>query len=220
MFLANRTVKGVGFSHPLRDLDLPARLSDERLEVLVRELRDGTINKSGREELAEGHVRLAMDVVGRYLVRASHKRDVLVAEAMYAIAYAIDRAPTKLRDNNFTAYCVGCVHRFVVHELLEGHMGAVSHSQYSRLKQRGLPTNGHSFTALQDEHVVQDQSKLFDLQEAVTHSMKTDLERAVICKRLEGLSDAEIGDQLDYSDEMIRQIRLRVGRRLKGELCQ
>ncbi len=220
MFLSKRAAKGLGFSHPLSKLDLPFKLSDERLAHLVSVLRDRTITQSERDELARGHIRLALDVVGRYLTRAPHKRDSLVAEALFGVAYAISQAPLKLKDSNFTGYCVGCIHRFVVAELLESHEGAVPHSTYSRRKKAGKSVNGVRFSRLEDEQSIPDPSDLFDMEEALEHCIKNDFERKVIEGRREGKSDEEIGNELGYSKAWIGQIRGAVASRFERQLCR
>lgn len=97
-----------------QDKTLPKKIDEARLLQLVTLVRAGMETFADREELARGHLRLALKIAGQYAAHFQRDADDYVCEAMFGIAYAIDKAKEKLYSDNITGWIIINIHRFIM----------------------------------------------------------------------------------------------------------
>lgn len=81
---------------------------------LVEKIRAGIETYADREEIARGHMRLALKIAGQYTARYQRGADEFLSSALFGVAHAIDKAKDKLRDNNITGWIIVNIHRFIL----------------------------------------------------------------------------------------------------------
>lgn len=216
MFLRHRTVRSCPGNPAIKKHALPTKIEETRLNDLVQRLRDGTILMEEKDELVRGHIRLALHIAGRYIYHFPHKRDTMIAEAMFAIAYAIAKSQERLKDNNFTAYCVSCIHRFVSRE---SDNNMVTKDRFCRARKQGILLETPSVLQIKEDMVVDPEPhKLAEMYEVLATCITTALEREIMVLRVQGHNDSEIAELLGKTKARIGQIRADVARRFAEKM--
>lgn len=188
--------------HPLKSTP---RIEDERLEVLVQRLRDGTITKDERDEIASGHVKLAIGIACCY----KGDPDVLIAEALFGVARGIDHAQQSLVDNNLTPYLVRWIHKYCA--LSSGYRGIVGPGIDAVRKHLAagsplvLPEIVYDVT-----EIIAPEDEADQLLELILECASDDLAKTVIQHRIEGMTDVEIARLLGLSFGYVAKIKRRV----------
>jgi hypothetical protein len=131
---ASKRGHGASIRHPLGEKELPPQLPEERLHELVTRVRDGTATTADVEELALGHIRLAIYIASQYTSKATHLQDVFVNEAMFGLAVALSRAPEKLYDDNITPFIVRYIRKYVFTAMVEDRTVSVPYTSKRRRK--------------------------------------------------------------------------------------
>lgn len=110
MRLSNLPTPTRGYTHFLGRCNLPGKIAEARLKEILPLIR--LQNQNAIEEAICGHMRLAMEIVGRYLFVLKHDRwvDDLVGAAMEGLCDAVNNASARLRDDNLTGYIVATIH--------------------------------------------------------------------------------------------------------------
>lgn len=114
--------------------ELPEPLPEPELIQLTIQLRAGTISKSDRDKIYNGHIRLAIYIAGQYATLHSRKIPDLVGEALLAIGTAIKKAPEKLQDDSFTPFCAVQIHSAVSVFLRNDHVVNVPQETFRKSK--------------------------------------------------------------------------------------
>jgi len=232
MFLLRKKVKAWSIQNPFGELS--EKIEESELEQLITRLRLGIESKEDREKLYKGHMRLAMNIVAKYAKQAPNKIDDLISEAMLAISISIQEARTKLKDNNFTPYCIAKVHSLVYAFITSDHVAKVPISTITHKARIGepiAPIKVESLTfyfdqerskELDPEEMVPKRNttrrrsksletgngeQLVIIKEMIAKSQKTVLDRRVIHLRFKGHTDKEIAEILGLSVSRVNQIK-------------
>ncbi len=174
------------FHHPISSVST-SRIEESRLEFLVGKLRDRSINKDEKEELTRGFLRLVLGLVREYLGYAPYKRDVLVAEALYGLALAIDQAPDKLVNNRFDKFCTGYIRMSILNALFR--------DSGRKMKREPLSPD-----------ITSDKDSGNWVLETVESVVKSETERKIVNMKLEGYTAREIAEELGVTPTRIGQI--------------
>lgn len=216
MFFTKRKVRGVSVDHPLgKDERIPAKLEEQRLRILTQRLRSGQETAEERQEIAKGHIRLAIQIAGRYVSVAPTKSDDLVSCGLFGIAYAINKAQEKLVDDEITPWIVACIHRFCHRFLTTDQIVRVPPTTYADWKKRGMPLPEKISTHLLDENKIPgcNSGHLYDIKEMLELSAKDEEDRTIIRMRSEGYRDREIAERLKMSVSYICAKRSKIEQR-------
>jgi hypothetical protein len=218
MWLANKTIHGRSISHPLDGNKFPEKLDEKRLDELVTRLRAGEITRSEKEEIYKGHIRIAINIVSRYAIRYFNKVDDLVSESMLGIAYALDKAPERLRDNGITPYIVTTVHGFIYKYITRDFLVRSDYRTCTTKlpEQRSINLEKELDKKLSDPINI---AMILDMLDFIINLEPNDcqreLKRTIIHLRKVGYNDQEIADMLNFSKKYIHKLRSEIKRKYK-----
>ena len=99
-FFKRNCMKVLSIKKALGGIKIPKKIDKTRLEELVKRLRAG--DRSVSNEIIEGHIRLAIRIVGLYAWYGHRIIDELIGESLYGLTQAVNNAPEKLYDDNIT----------------------------------------------------------------------------------------------------------------------
>lgn len=212
MRLSNRIIKGLEYRHPLFQADLPPLIEEQVPELLAR-LRAG--DEQARSEAFSGHVRLAMQIVGRYLsvLRSDKWADDLVSAAMEGIGDALVKIVAgEMTHTNLTGYITSYVHRYISRALECRPIVRVPRITNFDRKAAGLEPLRMDRVGFSHPSIIGCVSKdlgQFDVEirEIIEKVVENDQERQILELRQAGKTDAEIADQLDLSKTTVFVIR-------------
>jgi len=209
MYLGNRKARTRGYDHYLGSQKL--RVPDlANLNDIVQRYRDGDLQY--REYLIEHHMRLVMDICGRYHGKGIQNVDDLVSVAMLELVGVVDKAATRLVDNNITGYVVSNIHFAIYKYLSEDTIVRVPKMSQERgiakVKVGGIdhdiPTRHH------DPLIAQEMREVM---------CRTRSDREVLALIEKGYSDVEIARILSVPRGTIYQIKMTMKGRLNGYGC-
>ena len=169
-----------------------------------------------------GHLRLAMQIVGRYLYRLKSERlaDVLVSAALEGVIDAIHRVSTGdgLTHDNLRGYVTDYIHQFVSKALEDSSSIRVPGRTLRDDKVLGRKTVKPSRVGWDDPSLTAKITQPCDpddieIKEIVAKACQSDLERQIVARRQEGMSDTEIGEELELGRTSVFLIRKQVERR-------
>lgn len=208
---------GASIRHPLGEMNFPPMIPEARLQELVEKVRTGVASQSDMDEIAEGHIRLAISLASKFTARASHLQDVFVAEAMYGITFALSKAQEKLYDDNITPFITGYVTKFLFKALTEDKTVPVPYSTIQDRRKRGLDTHLPRMTSLEAVGAVR-RGNLNELKEVISSCIRDRFEQEVINLRSLGFNDKEIAEKLGTSRSNVSMTKRAVYQRyLKKE---
>lgn len=187
--------------------ELPTVLTKERLDELVTKLRETTITPEELQELAGGHLRLAIWTAAKYSKYAKHLGDELLGEAAFGLAEALSLAPEKLRDLEITPFISTYMKKYVLQTLNEDATISIPIRSLKRNELQKIVTVGKV------EEIIDPQKKLDELRETIYAAVKHDFEREVIKLRELGLNDLQVAEKLACSREKVGKAKLKVYRR-------
>lgn len=205
MYLGNRKAKTKGYEHYLGSQNLPVPEKD--ISQIVQDYRDG--NSHLRDFLVNNHMRLAMDIVGRYHGKGYQDVDELVSVAMLAVVDAVDKAAERLHDNNITGYVVSNIHYAIYQHLAEDSTIRVPKRSQER---------GHSVkvSSLEQEPPQSDLRNRLIYDEMKERMCKTRSDREVLDLTEKGYNDVEIAKLLQVPRLTIYKIKMKMKGRLDG----
>lgn len=191
------------YSHYYGSVDLPKPIPEKELIVLVHQLRNGI---DVTEQIAHGHMRLAMQIVGRYIFKLGTDKlaDELVGVAMLAVVRAVKDAARKLRDNNITPYIVARIHNDIGTYLVEDKLIRIPMKSFYRHKLKGKEREEF----YEVEHKEPSPLSLMILEEDVAAICTNSVDREILRMRIKGATDAEIGRVIGLSQPAILKRRV------------
>lgn len=221
--LAKRKIPAKSFQSWIGSQNLPDKVPEPLLSTMVARLRDGDMDVS--HYIVMGHVRLAAQIVGRYLWKHNHKTDDLVSAAMFGICQAVKwAADGRMYDNRITPYIVQTIHRYIQEYLEHDHIVPIPRKEFSKKmrNQEHAPyyywlsanidgdeenTEYISNDAWQTyEPRVEDVGIEIEFNDLCEHMLLSDMERKIIDMRIEDYTLKEIGEKLGTSHQYIEQI--------------
>jgi DNA-binding CsgD family transcriptional regulator len=202
--------------HPFGDLDLPPKIPDERLQQLVKAVREGVATQSEFTELALGHIRLACSIAVNYANGVQHVGEELINEAVFGLVIALSKAREKLRDDNITPFCVSYMRKHILAYLYQSSMVPVPYSTLKRRERQGANIVVPGYTS--DTDMIPDiESNLDHVKEEIQKAIKNDFEREVIQRRALGYNDREIAEQLNEARHIVNNAKRAVWHRYRGQ---
>lgn len=194
-------------------------MTEDEIPALLACLRTGDANATERVIL--GHVRLAMQIVGRYLHRLKSDRlsDLLVSAALEGIIDAVHRVSAgSMEHDNLSGYVTDYIHRYVSRALEDVPTVRVPRTTQQSARYRGETVRRPSRVGFDDPDLLRRTAKHddindFEIKEIIDKIIQSDLERRILELRQEGQTDAEIATALSLSKTSVFLIRKQVERR-------
>lgn len=186
---------------------LPQQIEPDRLKVLVGKLKDNSITDVEKEEIIQGHIRLAFSIAHKMSYLDKEKLELFISEALYGLVVAVEKAKTNLNfEKNITPYIVGVIKRLII---TFHHTDKVIRPKSKRKSPEVVPL----------EHEPEyKETKIKEIREFIDHSLKNELEKQVIELKTQGYTDNEIGFKLELTREYICSVRNNIAKRLKHEI--
>lgn len=208
MRLSNRRVEGIEYRHPLFQENLPP-LNEEQIPTLLVRLRAG--EAGAFNEACSGHVRLAMQIVGRYLAvlgRNDKWADELVSAAMEGLVDAVEKVVAgQMEHDNLTGYIVAYIHRYISQVLERRPIVRVPRQTNFDRKAAGLEPLRMQRVGLTDVPTEDIGHLDIEIKELLEKAVQNDQDRQVLELRQAGKTDTEIADELDLSRTTVFVIR-------------
>lgn len=206
MLLRKIKSRSSSYDHWLRSQDLPERLARPESEVLA-DLRRG----AARDEAVLGHIRLAMQIAGRYIAKLnrSDKADALVSAAILGLAEGVQKVISgSMKHDNLVGYLVEQMHFAISKELEDERMfGAAARTRRWR-RQNGIQKPDIKQETLTDEITTTNgETEIFEINEAIRSLNLSDSEREIVDLRVQGFRDDYIGNVVGLSSHSVCMIR-------------
>jgi RNA polymerase sigma factor (sigma-70 family) len=214
------------------DPTYPKELKPEELEILIGQLRSAN-SKEVETALFNAHVRIGMNIVGKYAYQLSknypldpNMEDDLINEMCMGIIIGIKRAVMKLKDNNITGFIILRIHKrlssFIKKEY-KSHKRIIDLERGSNKRLDELvpehntkgKKNKFELRASIHNKSRNNNIKMIELMEIINLSIKTEAEQKVFNMREQGYRDHEIASELGVTRERVNQIRSKIRKRFK-----
>lgn len=199
MSLTGRTIhgQGGGYRRMLSTMNYPVGMGEARKLETLELIRKG--NTEAKNELIMCHVRLAISIVDRYILKFNcrHLDDELDDAAIEGVIVAIDRVQRGyLKHDNVTAYIVVVVHRYISDCLRKSSL---------------IPTpRGHVYrksVQIQEDNVCCDPKTSLETRDLINCTIKNEQERRVVDLKIKGFTDKEVGEIMDIPQITVFRIR-------------
>lgn len=178
--------------------NLPRPLEPERLKTLVQRLRQG--DESVKSEIIYGHLRLAISIVGQN-ARNNNDSDML-GEVFLQLVRAVNRAGSKLTDDNITAYLASNM-RWSCRQVLR--RDRLLHVPLKALKKGRKPFN--RITVESPEETLFQPELDHHFTELLDLVINTPIENEVIQQRIAGYTDEQIAAHFKRSRSFVQHTR-------------
>jgi len=157
----------------------PDRIKPEEIKDLLQRIKDG--DRSAKDRLIEGHIRLALSLANKFIKKFPQWEDALVSTAISTLVDKAERVEAGvLVDDNVGAYINSCV------------TFALRHLVANKIKEenRKLPKA--------TEDIVYNEETYNLLLESIMKSSDfSDREKTLMSLRIEGFNDREIAEKFD-----------------------
>lgn len=192
--------------HIVHPLGKTSAVDPCRQDALVSKLRDGSITKEEREELASGLIKFVISLAACYYGDS----DELVAEGLFGLTRALELAPKKLKDNNIIPYLARWVHKYCF--LVAGPRRAVvGPSRETKLK-----PGSHIPAIVYDiGEVVISEDQADQMLDLIRRSAETEFERNLLLLKMDGMSDKNAAYILNCSPSWVGQVKRQMFDRFK-----
>lgn len=199
------------FHHPFYKLDLPASIPEEEKAELISKISKGNLEAAHRAVLS--HVRLALNIVGRYMVVIDNtsRSDDLVSAAVEGLCHGVNKIREEgLPHVNLTGYLTENIHRFVSEHLEHFPVVRVPARTKRRHKGKVLQPATCELTEAVIEKQFDKKSKMIskiELDEILEKVIQSPMEREIIELRMEGRRDDEVASLVGLSKTTVFLIR-------------
>jgi len=212
VYLAGRHIPATSYHHYLGKVKLPFHIPEKELYPLVRRLRLGDLTVANK--IIEGHIRLAMQVVGRYLtvLQSRGRKDDLVSEAMLAVSEAVHRAVNKLKDNKITPFIVANIHSKLALYIAEDRVVVVP---YITLRRKGDIKLIHPVGLSNNIAATKSWMHGIELRDILENCCVNPIEKELIRLRAKKLTDDEISQSIGMSRPAVVRMRHQIEKRFK-----
>ena len=202
---------------------IPDRLDDETVQQLTKEYRSSSCIKL-RDRLIESHVRLALNMAGKYMHGQRRRQDDLIGAALQGLTQAVTWAPERMTNNNITPYIVSTVKRFLTDflqkdsiitierrafkKMIEENKGSISFVPYFMEVEpdESDPDNYQAGYYDDNTPAVCDDSCL-EKEELIDFLAKDDKRMLIILELLlQDKSQVEIADELSLSKQYVSKL--------------
>ena len=215
---------------------------DAELESLVQRLRDGDVTV--KDSIILGFVKLAQQIALGWHRRTRRNLDILESEALYLLTLAVNKAATRLTDNNIGPYINTYISRALLRYLYRNRLLPCNPDKLKKLRIKACPVlftdylnpnffqnqgldkltydgggddrlNVPSFLIDWKQIYEREMSELLSIIETCLRDKK---EQLIFTLRVSGHSSEEIGELLGLSVWQVNKIRRTIERRFREEL--
>lgn len=174
--------------------------SSEEITAMAQRLLDG--DRGMVEPLIEAHIKLVYQVSKIYRKRNSSRQDGILSAGFYGLVKAVNwAAEGRLKDTGISKYIRVTVSRFI-QEFLE-------HDHTIRIPRKAFKKQASTGTFLKMIPILEDTDRTFCLYAKDCRALSFDdlnltaTENVVLERRIAGMTQQEIGDELDCSQSFI-----------------
>ena len=203
----------------------------QEIEQMASKLREG--DASQISALIECHIKLAYQISKRFINSYPKKKDDIIAAAFYGLSKAVNWAyEGRLYDDGITKYIQVTVQRHIRDFLETDHKINIPRKTFKRLIELNetiefvpviVPINHDTENENEDfyledyqENVTDQYVQHYKIFEELFFILKlTDIERQIVELRLDGYTQAEIGQKLNRTQQSIQQILKGIQDRIK-----
>jgi DNA-directed RNA polymerase specialized sigma subunit len=189
--------------------------AEARIQHLTSLLRGGEISEDERQELGGYFIEVAFNIAKRFGRRRPSSLEDFQGAALFGIAYALNHAQTKMVDNNFPGFVIGCMTRFVRRYYETDHIMRVPSTTYHRALKEGRTIKVPKVERLELSHKAYSENpmKILETKEILQMSVTDDCERTILSMRMEGYNNREIAQKLKVSVSYIQRKRSYISNR-------
>lgn len=228
MYLGNRRVRGKSFDSGFKKFDPP--IKKERLIELFTAMKTGDL--TGCEEVIRGHMGLSCQIVSRYVSGAPKKSDDLLGVALMALVQAVAWLPARCAHDNPGGYIVETIHSQLSDFIARDQTVYIPRSALRKLakeyneaeiKEDNIPET-LSYQGLDAADKKAQIARAMttrdvhendvEVREIFDHCNLTRFETIVVNRKMEGMSDAEIGRLIGVSRARVGQVKDSVTKKL------
>lgn len=177
--------------------EYPQRISEEDMPRILELVRK--CDKDAMDQMAVGHIRLAISIVNRYIsvYNLKYYAHELDSAAFEGIVVAVSKiASGKLTHDNATGYIVKYTHQYVSNCARNSSV-----VRFPRTAKR------RSIEPLPNEILGKSETDMIDAWDLVENISTNDTEKRILKLKIEGCTDFEIGAQLGLSRLKVLRIR-------------
>lgn len=138
--------RGWGFETDFSHQEIPEAIDKERAKELTRRLRNG--DTSVKQELIDGHIRLACSIVSKFLVGRRQKTDDILAAGLLGLCQAVEWAQERMVDDNIAPYIVVTVSRHIRDFLESDSLIPIPRKTFVKMIQDQLSSGAKLFNVL------------------------------------------------------------------------
>ena len=199
MYLGGKRVKGKSLKTGLTDLG--SKLNDDELAELVRRLKNG---ESVENKILRGHIRLILQVSGRYVSYFPNKEDDIVGVALLAATEGVKKARKDMQEpNNISGWIVRSVHYGISHFLKTDDTIQLPRWIKEKGGYKWLPKVVTLDDIDYDKYQQTSKSPYDQVHEIISKTSLSELEHEIIHKVLAGWKITEIAEDMGVSHQYI-----------------
>lgn len=217
-----RKTKRKSIQYPLgRGVELPSELDSAELDSLVSSLRSGTLSGSEetavKEKIILGHLKLIVSIVSQAVWRAEYLERDMIQEAMLGAVEAVDRAKTRLVDNNITPYISETVkgklsdfigNQFIVPARSRRHrLQGLTENEKQKVEfpveVKRLPSNKRTYKEDKTGEILDQLEKCIQNEVSVK---KREYKKAIVQMRAASYDNPEIAEVLGLSERWVKKL--------------
>lgn len=169
------------------------QLDEKTLEEIVKKLREGKATFEDKECLYNSHVKLAIAIAKDYKYKVPQKiREDIYSEALLALSKAIDEAPKKLVNDDFTKFS-----KYRIMTIIRNFIR-------QETKQNIIRIECFNDTTEELARLDFDQNN-FDLEEEIKKTLSSRTHRIIVKYLTEGYTQQEIAHKMKVSKSRINR---------------
>lgn len=191
-------------------MELPQQISKERAKELTEKLKKEGLTTEERNELVEGHIRLAFHLAYKYASISPSYLQTFISEALYSVLIAVEKAKDKVEGDEITQFLIKVIKlRMMRHYYEEQSPFKCGKGWRDKIEK---PNKRQQ---LEDIPIEDPNEKLIELEEMLALCVKNQMEAQLVAMRVQGFNDPEIGEALKVSKQWIHQTRMQIQRRFR-----
>lgn len=178
---------------------------------MIQKLKSGTLSATELDGLSRSFFKMAERIAKRLAVPGTE--DDCKSAAYHGIAYALKHV-AKMYDDNLELWVKACIFRFVKQFQCTNHMICVPYSTLYRMKKRGeefVPMKQNSLDSRDEK--IQKSGRYTEMLECLETITPSNVDKKIICLRLDGYTDKEIGALINKSRAFVNKRRQIIERR-------